>query len=555
MPSHLQKSMSIKNFGMGDQGNKAIISSIDSPFYSSPATESRLVSSCCRGILSMSLHTSLVAIHVVLVLVSLKGLEHQIVFSVEDQKNVSFIITAISMTVGATYSATLVFLTQTLSIRRSFRAHQALTATHDGVTAWAGIGSAVLQLWLQKALSSSIVGVLSAFLYLGNIAILHITTPALLTVQAFNSTYSVPVRTQGLPTFNFSMYNMSNEQDISDAWKNTTQYAQGSLSGFTSIRANASTLGLDGGTLYDTFNGQGIGTVEVNATGFNITCRSITDGHALLAHFAVTLYTEGIISQVYLLNGSLCNDLILYSTIPIIDSHNNIEGRIPINVEHPVDGTVQFLQCSQSLVRQTAVMDAGSQQLLSVYPAIYKTAALWMSTPSLPNWIDPTYNPLSDSQISYLDLAGYFMSVSNSIVLNNSVVGMLVRLDANIWESDVVLDTTLSMRRNMHEIRSLTATHDCATAWAGIGSAVVQIWRQKAARSSIPGVLSVFLYLGNILVLGITTPALFSLQTFSSSYLVSVLTQGLPVFDFSGYNMSDPQDRDDAWLGKTACPA
>ncbi|KAJ6486335.1 hypothetical protein DFH09DRAFT_1291576 [Mycena vulgaris] len=838
-----------------DQRNNPMMLSTNSPIESSCAAESQLVTSRFLSTLSMFLHTTLVFIHLVLILVSLKRLEHQVVFSVEDQKNASFLITAISTTVDAIYSATLVFLTQTLSMRRSFRAHQALTATHDSVTAWAGIGSALLQLWRQRTLPSSFVGVLSTFLYLGNISILHITTPALFAAQTFNSTSSEPVQTQGLPTFDFSMYDMSNEQDRSNAWKDMTEYAQGSLSSFGSTWRNATTLGLHGGTLYDTFHGQGIGNIKFNATGFNITCRYIPDGDTLFHPFATVIHPAGIVSQVFIGNGSQSSDIILYSSIPIIDSNNNIEGRTNlsgINLGPLLDGPIQLLQCSQSLVRQTALVDSGSQRLLSAKPGIDKTVALWRSTSGLPNWLDSSYNPLSDPQISYLDLWAFWyrsMPLSgfgpdnaevvwetdvyliqqlnlfpppnssiprpsnislyqlenalsslvatmfwnlaqipfirytkggsyNGTKINFPITGRLnppklitgqiqmsrqllqarleflhfrvnneeVPLDGAgmlhaIWlyrdhhelttilkhvehptdiklreagmlratlirpwwrpptstcraEKDdlragfsgtgdiqalnqagiqrrgdshlstvsvvpersgfkfshtlkglslvlhgmlvtthlllvvingeakcssdfaiqeaitsqtikdlyiyhrtraifcnrqighitwkrnvrdyrarpegagerilrfpvhfaspsntiyssmlVFLTQTLATRRSIRKTQSLTVTHDSATAWAGIGSAVVQIWRQKSARASIPGVLSIFLYLGNILLLSITTPALFSLETFHSSHSVLVSTQSLPTFDFSEYNMSDPQDMVDA---------
>ncbi len=78
----------------------------------------------------------------------------------------------------------------------------------------------------------------------------------------------------------------------------------------------------------------------------------------------------------------------------------------------------------------------------------------------------------------------------------------------------------------------LTTTHDTATAWLGIGSALLHISKPKLA--SITVVLCVFLYLGSVLVLHITTPALFALEVFNSTQYVPTETEGLPVFDPSG---------------------
>lgn len=100
----------------------------------------------------------------------------------------------------------------------------------------------------------------------------------------------------------------------------------------------------------------------------------------------------------------------------------------------------------------------------------------------------------------------------------------------------VLVMQKLSMRRSLATDQPLTATHDRTAAWAGIGSAVLQTWRQKTVRASPTGILSVFLYLGNILVLHITTPGLFSLETFNSTSLSVVRTQGLPAI--ASYNIS-----------------
>lgn len=92
----------------------------------------------------------------------------------------------------------MVFVTQKLSMRRSLVSVQSLTATHDSTAAWAGIGSACLHLWHQKAIRASITGILSVFLYLGTVLVLHITTPGLLSLETFNSTSISVVHTEAL---------------------------------------------------------------------------------------------------------------------------------------------------------------------------------------------------------------------------------------------------------------------------------------------------------------------------------------------------------------------
>lgn len=44
------------------------------------------------------------------------------------------------------YTAILVFVTQKLAMRRNLRAYQTLTATHDNISSWMGLGSALATL-------------------------------------------------------------------------------------------------------------------------------------------------------------------------------------------------------------------------------------------------------------------------------------------------------------------------------------------------------------------------------------------------------------------------
>lgn len=174
-------------------------------------------------------------------------------------------------------------------LRRNFRRSQTLTATHDSVRAWTGLGSALVCVWQQKAITASISGVLSAFVYLANILVLHVTFPGLLAVDSVFLNSSVSVTTQGLPVLNLSGYDLSNQSDrlnllyvenfpsvilvlIID--RNTTQqYGQSSLGSFPFLSME-DTEGLYGGTLYDAWsnNTAAIGLASVNATGFNVSC-------------------------------------------------------------------------------------------------------------------------------------------------------------------------------------------------------------------------------------------------------------------------------------------
>ncbi|KAJ7920478.1 hypothetical protein B0H13DRAFT_2422460 [Mycena leptocephala] len=94
---------------------------------------------------------------------------------------------------------------------------------------------------------------------------------------------------------------------------------------------------------------------------------------------------------------------------------------------------------------------------------------------------------------------------------------------------------TLSMRRSLQMDQVLTATHDNAAAWAGVGAAISHLWSQKTvpARASTIGILTATLYLTTILGLHITTSSLFSLVTVDSTCSFGAPTHGLPSFNSS----------------------
>ncbi|KAJ7454400.1 hypothetical protein FB451DRAFT_1279822 [Mycena latifolia] len=372
--------------------------------------QSILKSSRALGLLSLILHSTLVAVHLVLIGIWATALEHRLVFSLDKQNIIHPAISVISNTFNVIYSALLVFVTQTLTMRRSLQMDQTLTATHDNAAAWAGIGSAAVHIWHQKAVPASSMGVLTAFLYLGNILVLHITTPALFSIEAFSSQRSVGVGTQSLLAFNDSGYDWSNYSwdTVSYARDRMFSYAPGSLYFLPSVVGSPpnQTLGLYGGTLYDVLDSNaGKDTAPVHATGFNITCGALTDVDVhFMPDFGTWIGTTdgtentafeinptepGVISTAKL-NGdtwmNALNSLLLYSTIPIIDSSG---ARGPwINLDPPMNNsvsTIQLFACSQVLTNQTAVVEVQSTQLVSLDPDTKKTTSAWRPYPGPPS--------------------------------------------------------------------------------------------------------------------------------------------------------------------------
>ncbi|KAJ7858585.1 hypothetical protein B0H13DRAFT_2571398 [Mycena leptocephala] len=314
---------------------------------------------------SLILHSALITRHLAFVGIWAGGLEHRFTFALENQKLVSFLISATMTAFGTIYSALLVFATQTLSVRRSLQIDQVLTATHDNAAAWAGVGAAISHLWLQKTVPAraSMIGVIAAALYLTTILGLHITTSSLFSLVTVDSTRSFGARTHGLPSVNSST-NLSDSIDMA-------LYATGSLYFLPSI------LDIPG-------------NATVNASGFNVTCGYVVDVSevqssdsntwttAVHPGYGIRTTQPGMISTVSVpalaLNGPVYPfSIVLYSTIPIVDS--SLKAGPLVNLSPPMStsvSSIQIFQCSLSLVNQTAIVDAQSRQLQTLGPDFKK---------------------------------------------------------------------------------------------------------------------------------------------------------------------------------------
>ncbi|KAJ6541916.1 hypothetical protein B0H19DRAFT_329035 [Mycena capillaripes] len=124
-------------------------------------------------------------------------LERRLVFSIAEQTIVSFSVTTISQGFGIMYLAAPAFVMQKLALHRSIHARETLTATHDSLASWDGLGSSPATLYSQFSIPASVSGVLTVTAYLACIPILQISTPAIFYVNAFHSTR--PLKTRALP--------------------------------------------------------------------------------------------------------------------------------------------------------------------------------------------------------------------------------------------------------------------------------------------------------------------------------------------------------------------
>ncbi|KAJ7496874.1 hypothetical protein FB451DRAFT_1386225 [Mycena latifolia] len=268
-------------------------------------------------------------------------------------------------------------MSQTLSMRRNMQMNRTLTTTHDNAAAWTGIGSALLHAWYQKAVPASVLGVLTTTLYLADIMVLHITTPALFSVQAFNSSPSVPVSTtQSIPGWKWDISNFTD-----DTWTNITVYTNGA-SAFLPFMGSTDPVGLSNDTLYDVLSSRTLGVNTDVANG-------IWTIEYLDRVFDIHSTQPGLLNAGDIAEEQRANTLILYSTIPVLDSEGNngtwIDLTIPMNSSF---STLQFFECSQSAIFQNATVDAQTGQLLAT-PRVDRSHSTWAPY-SGPPGLDPT---------------------------------------------------------------------------------------------------------------------------------------------------------------------
>ncbi|KAJ7759986.1 hypothetical protein B0H16DRAFT_1720211 [Mycena metata] len=356
--------------------------------------------------LSFLLHTLLVVLHVFLVVVWAQGAEKRAVFSTTMQTTASLVITASTTSFGTVYYAILVYLTQKLAIRRTLQRKQTLTASHDTISAWSGMGAAAQQLWNQQRIFAAPFALFGVFSYLAGILVLHISTPALFSVEIFTAEYQQQLTTTGFPIFNVTTFNesdlMTKGRIVVDAfWTGQTSLY------YLPFATDVTTRGWAAGSLYDLPDpGSAVGNATVPAHGFNVTCGSIpdlatnsTDGNFTISTGGITYTLPAtdmtIISTLLIQEQRLTSfpDLIFYSTMPIFDSENNT---LPTTIVPGFpNAAVQFFRCSLNIVQQTAVVDVQSQKLADAPVSdITKTSATWVPLTSDPvmDLLAPVFN-------------------------------------------------------------------------------------------------------------------------------------------------------------------
>ncbi|KAK0444035.1 hypothetical protein EV421DRAFT_2035066 [Armillaria borealis] len=387
---------------------KETTSAVYPRIYSDIHTERRPKKSWLLHGLNFALHFILIISHVLILLIWVTHLEHKVVIPIGKESNlVSTVIVQVSQIIITVYLAAMIFLSQQLATRRNLHARQTLTATHDNMSAWTGLGAALLSLWRQTTVAASVAGALLVAAYFVFAAVLHITTPAIFSVQPFNSSRQATISTTlGPPNISINNLGSSNPSSF---WLDSTPVIP-----YLSHSDRISKIGLENGTLYDVLEkNNGEGDVFVNALTFNVTCGYV-DGASVTpindtGNWTVdTIYDEHVKPIAVLapntfkwLNFYTYNfqdpwrHVLFYTSANITDSNGSTGNPITLNppmrpgpnmnasrenvgyFNETTVYTMQIIGCTVTQINQSAVVDAQSHLLKRIYPSGHKTTSTW----------------------------------------------------------------------------------------------------------------------------------------------------------------------------------
>ncbi|KAG1849961.1 hypothetical protein F4604DRAFT_1959430 [Suillus subluteus] len=386
------------------------------------------------------LHAILVMIHVVLVIFYIFHWEHRVTLSFTQMNNDFWpVVLSVSLQAFYTiYTAVLLFLTQRLVMSRTLVRRRKLTAIHDILGSWMGLGSALNSLWQQIDISISWWMTFAVTVYLASMSVLHVTSSTLLRLQPFNTSISTAV-----PTTLAWPYNLSNSAPGGDP-VNWPPIAA-SLPIFNKLPGVVST-GLSNTTVYDTpLTNAIVGNVTVNTTTITSRCGLIPnisynlnysylpeqtkDGiffPSVMGNFSIGgggffSFLEGfpwsdqiqvITPTVTFLNGSLDLDFVnetgvvlMVSTLLDIDSsvQETFAVSMPWNVMNFLGILeIYFIQCSLSTVSAEAVLDMQTNSLYNPVSAP-QSSEQW----EVNQWISNDWQSVISYALSATGSSGY----------------------------------------------------------------------------------------------------------------------------------------------------
>lgn len=80
--------------------------------------------------------------------------------------------------------------------------------------------------------------------------------------------------------------------------------------------------------------------------------------------------------------------------------------------------------------------------------------------------------------------------------------------------------------------QTLSALHDKQSAWLGLGSSTLTLWRQLKVNTAAKGIIAITVYLCGVFTLHVTTPSLFDVVPFNVTTVKTqptVLVRSSPV--------------------------
>ncbi|KAJ7755428.1 hypothetical protein B0H16DRAFT_715079 [Mycena metata] len=341
-------------------------------------------------VICLTLHILLVLVHITLLGISFKQKEKTIMFSINLQDTISFWIKFVATALGTIYYSLLLYVMQQQATLSNIRKYCTLTTTHDKLCSWSGIGSSLSTLYNQISLPVSVLATLSITAYLLALSALHVTTPALLSIETFNYSNSFEVPLLGRPQWNDSRYNTT---------LTYVQYVAEFLPWIGNLD-ESQTLGLFNGSLYDIstefYPG---GMANVSAIGFNVTCGYIPWSNAVGDEFGTfTVTLEPTSEFIYIdapgpdilaihdptnLNETdlgYSKSIIGYTTNKLLDSEQHTGFPvIPTKENNSTISYFQIFRCSRGLVQQHGTLDTGTGRIIpsSLQPNLQKNHSKW----------------------------------------------------------------------------------------------------------------------------------------------------------------------------------
>ncbi|KAG0696628.1 hypothetical protein DFH29DRAFT_950278 [Suillus ampliporus] len=237
--------------------------SLDHQLASSPVIKQRQEAvRPALAILCTLLHTILVLLHIVILALSLSGIEHRLVVPMTSRNEIWVtILSASSQAFYAIYCTILIYLMRRSTLLRNLTRCQTITVLHDTVNAWSGLGSALECLWRQSTIPASWWWIVSITVYLACIFTLHVVSSSIIQLQTFNATMDVSAT-------KFSYWPSPDVDMMAIQWQTISALVP-TLGRF----ANLQDMGLDGATLYDIIQSNDTsGRAIVNATSLRANC-------------------------------------------------------------------------------------------------------------------------------------------------------------------------------------------------------------------------------------------------------------------------------------------